>query len=80
MASVGISRARATLGALIDRARDGEEIVLTRRGQPVARLMPLEAEGPRLPGIARHWALDDAALLASTDPEDLDAAEGGCEA
>jgi hypothetical protein len=31
---------------------------------------------PRRPGVARHWVVDDGALLAPTDLEDLDWAEG----
>ena len=41
MTSVNITRAKAQLSALVDRAAAGEEIVLSRGGRPVARLMPL---------------------------------------
>jgi prevent-host-death family protein len=76
MVTVNIAQAKATLSALVDRAAAGEEIVLARAGKPIARLTALPTDSPRQPGVARHWALDDAALLAPTDPDDIDWAEG----
>jgi prevent-host-death family protein len=76
MVTVNIAQAKATLSALVDRAAAGEEIVLARAGKPIARLTALPADTPRQPGVARHWVLDDAALLATTDPEDIEWAEG----
>jgi len=76
MATVNIAQAKATLSALVDRAAAGEEIVLARAGKPIARLTALPATTPRQAGVARHWVLDDAALLAATDPDDLEWAEG----
>lgn len=40
---VAISTFRAELSRWIDRARAGEEIVLTERGTPVARLLAVDA-------------------------------------
>jgi prevent-host-death family protein len=37
---VGAFEAKNTLGALLDRVERGEEIVITRHGKPVARLVP----------------------------------------
>jgi len=37
---VGTFEAKNKLSALIERAEHGEEIVITRRGQPVAKLVP----------------------------------------
>jgi prevent-host-death family protein len=76
MTQVNIADAKAQLSALVDRAAAGEEIVLAKAGKAVARLMPLAAPGPRQPGVARHWRIDDAALLQPADPEDLDWADG----
>ena len=76
MSTVNIARAKATLSALVDLAAAGEEIILARAGKPLARLTALPSTMPRQPGIARHWQLDDAALLSPTGPEDLDWAEG----
>jgi prevent-host-death family protein len=40
MEEVGAFEAKNTLGALLDRVERGEEIVITRHGKPVARLVP----------------------------------------
>jgi prevent-host-death family protein len=37
---VGAFEAKNTLGTLLDRVEGGEEIVITRHGKPVARLVP----------------------------------------
>ena len=37
---VGAFEAKNTLGNLLDRVEQGEEIVITRHGKPVARLVP----------------------------------------
>ncbi|MBA2723217.1 MAG: type II toxin-antitoxin system Phd/YefM family antitoxin [Methylibium sp.] len=44
MTTVGIFEAKSRLSELVARAARGEEIVITRHGEPVARLMP-----PRVP-------------------------------
>jgi prevent-host-death family protein len=40
MTEIGAFEAKNTLGALLDRVEHGEEIVITRHGRPVARLVP----------------------------------------
>jgi antitoxin (DNA-binding transcriptional repressor) of toxin-antitoxin stability system len=76
MTTVNIAQAKATLSALVNRVAAGEEIVLAKAGKPVARLTVLPAGPPRRPGVARHWILDDAALVAPLDAEELDWADG----
>lgn len=39
MEEVGIFEARNSLSALLDRVEQGEEIMITRNGKPVARLV-----------------------------------------
>jgi prevent-host-death family protein len=46
---VGAFEAKNTLGTLLDRVERGEEIVITRHGKPVARLVP----NTELPGQDR---------------------------
>lgn len=41
MDSFNIAEAKAHLSALVDRAASGEEIEIKKRGEPVARLVPL---------------------------------------
>jgi len=40
MQEVGAFEAKNTLGSLLDRVQRGEEIVITRHGKPVAKLVP----------------------------------------
>jgi prevent-host-death family protein len=40
MLEIGAFEAKNTLGSLLDRVEQGEEIVITRHGRPVARLVP----------------------------------------
>jgi len=42
MSSVPIHRAKTELSRLIERARAGEEIVITRGKEPVVRLVPVD--------------------------------------
>ncbi len=42
MAQYSVAVAKDSFSELIDRARAGEEIVITRRGHPVVRLAPTE--------------------------------------
>lgn len=44
--TVSISEARMHLSRLVDRVAAGEEIVISRRGKPVARLTQLAADRP----------------------------------
>lgn len=54
MATISVYNARAEFSRLIERALAGEEIVITRRGKPVVRLVPVEeARQPRKPGALK---------------------------
>lgn len=46
MTTVRLSEGRRRLGEWVDRASRGEEIVITRRGQAVARLVPYHPSNP----------------------------------
>lgn len=43
MTEVGAFEAKNKLSALLERAERGEEIVITRRGRPVAKLVPFQS-------------------------------------
>lgn len=45
---VGIRELKNGLSGYIDRVREGEEVIVTDRGRPVARLSPLGAAQDRL--------------------------------
>ncbi len=62
MRMVNISQAKAHLSRLIREAASGEEIVITKRNRPVARLVALESSThPRKPGgwEGKLWMADD---------------------
>ncbi len=42
MNQVGAFEAKNTLGTLLDRVERGEEVIITRRGKPIAKLVPAE--------------------------------------
>lgn len=44
MTQVGMHEAKTKLSQLVERAEAGEDIVLARRGTPVARIVPVVAE------------------------------------
>lgn len=56
---VAITEFRAALRAYVDRARRGEDVVLTDRGVPVARLVGVDA-APLLEQLEREGALSPA--------------------
>lgn len=47
MKSFGMREARARLSALIDLAHKEREVILTRRGVEVARIVPIEQREPQ---------------------------------
>jgi prevent-host-death family protein len=56
---VNIADAKARLPELVQRAADGEEIVIARNGRPQARLVPLAPTKPRVPGSgAGQWHVE----------------------
>ena len=57
---VNIHDAKTHLSRLVERVRQGEEIVLAKAGKPCARLVPLgTAPAERTPGILRGFVLGD---------------------
>jgi prevent-host-death family protein len=52
--TINVHAAKTHLSRLLDRVEQGEELVISRAGKPVARLVPVEpALEPRRPGSAR---------------------------
>ena len=51
MKHIGIKQARQELPDLVDRAEGGEEIVITRQGRAVARLVPAPKTQKALPSL-----------------------------
>lgn len=48
MREVAVTEAKDKLGALLDSVSKGEEVVITRDGKPVARLVPERSERNRM--------------------------------
>ena len=59
--TVGVRDARSRFAELFDRARQGETISITRRGEEIARLVPARAAVERRPGRmkGRIWMAPD---------------------
>lgn len=52
MKTVSVTETKAHLSELLDRIEKGEEIVVARRGKPVARLMPVIPRKKPFPSLA----------------------------
>jgi prevent-host-death family protein len=62
--SVGVHEAKTQLSRLLEQVAAGEEVVITRRGEAVARLVPTQGPPARRLGIDRDRL---------TVPDDFDA-------
>lgn len=67
-ASYKVSEARAHFSELLERAREGEEILITKGKEPQARLMPPEASARREAAPLKHLNLPED-LFDDEDPE-----------
>lgn len=67
---VAISALRAELSTWIQRARNGEEIVVTDRGVPVVRLVGVESS-TLIEDLTRRGVLNAPAVTSRHDPRDL---------
>jgi prevent-host-death family protein len=74
MASVNVHEAKTHLSRLLDRALRGEEIVIARAGRPLARLVPLDEQRPRTPGLAKGRVTD--AFFEPLPDREIEAWEG----
>jgi prevent-host-death family protein len=67
---INVHEAKTHLSRLLDRVRAGEEIVLAKAGKPYARLVPIEEDEEREPGIIRGRLTE--AFFEPLPPEELD--------
>jgi prevent-host-death family protein len=65
--SVGMHEAKTTLSRLVDAAQSGEEVVITRRGEPVVKLEPVAAPLPR----ESLWGLLEGQIEIADDFDEL---------
>lgn len=76
METKNIHEAKTHLSRLVERAANGEEIIIAKAGKPMAKLVPYhEEKKPRKPGCwkGKVWIADDFDEL----PEDIMAAFRG---
>jgi prevent-host-death family protein len=58
MTTVNVHHAKTHLSKLLERVAAGEEVVIARAGHPVARLVPINPNEPRKPGLAKGRLTD----------------------
>jgi len=75
MRSAGIREARQNLSALLEEVREGREVVLTDRGRPVARIVPLVPKSRR--AVSDHRRFRTSIRLRGRPLSDLVADERG---
>jgi prevent-host-death family protein len=77
MIAINIHAAKTQLSKLVERAHNGEEIILAKNGKPYARLVPLDAptKTPRPLGFVQVTLSQEsiAELVKPLDDEELEA-------
>ena len=75
MKVASVANAKSHLSALIDDVESGTEVVITRRGRPVARLVPEPTREPTAPEVvgweALHGWVDAAPAMAAATVAEL---------
>ncbi len=66
--SLGAEQARQTLPELLDRAREGEVTIITKRGKPYAALVPLDRLMAERPAASFTALAGSGSGLWSEDP------------
>jgi prevent-host-death family protein len=66
---IGAFEAKNKLGMLLDRVESGDEIVITRHGKPIARLVP---NATRIDQLQARAALDRIRIRAASLKETFD--------
>lgn len=65
--TVGVREAKNRLSALLKAVRRGQEWIITDRGEPVARLLPMPAKEPTFDERIRM--LEEAGILRPPNPD-----------
>ncbi len=77
MGTVTLAEAKTHLSHLLDQVEAGEEVVITRRGRPIARISPVEKPKHPIKSLAEFrkrmpgWRKSSAELLREMRDEDL---------
>ncbi len=80
MKTLSLHAAKARFSRVVAEVEAGEEVVVTKHGRPVARIMPVEGIIERTPGDWRQWPgwgdyAYEASVFAAMSEDEL-AAEG----
>ena len=76
MPTVNVHQAKTQLSRLLALAEDGEEVVIARRGEPVARLVACKPKGKQRFGAMKGQIVVDDAILDPLPEEELAPWEG----
>jgi len=76
VAEIGAFEAKNKLSWLLDRVEQGEEIIITRHGRPVARMVPTNAGVDRSQAQAALQRMRDRAARAGLGPFDWETLKG----
>jgi prevent-host-death family protein len=49
---ISVKEARAKFSSLLNQVKEGDEVIIRRRGREIARLVPSSREGRRLPSLS----------------------------
>jgi len=77
MSTVTLAEAKTHLSHLLDQVEAGEEVVITRRGQPIARITPVDKPKQSIKSLAEfrkrmpRWRKSSAELLREMREEGL---------
>lgn len=77
MTIVDVHQAKTRLSQLLARVEAGEEVVIARHGEPVARLVRRKPAGKRQPGAMKGQIVIDDSFFDPLPEEELRAWEGG---
>ena len=72
MTEIGAFEAKNKLSALLDEVEQGREIVITRRGRPVAKLVPVTAVTDRERSKAAMHRIRERARTLQLRPSDVE--------
>ena len=76
MTVVNVHEAKTQLSRLLARVESGEEVVIARRGEPVARLVACKPRGKRRPDVLKGKAVITDEFFDPLPEEELRAWEG----
>lgn len=77
MTVVNVHQAKTRLSRLLAQVEAGEEVVIARRGEPVARLVRCKPRGKRQFGAMKGQVVIDDSFFDPLPEEELQAWEGG---